>query len=133
MNLIESATLVLHVLAAIAVCGFVLLQHGKGADMGAAFGSGSSGSLFGAAGSANFLSRTTAVLATVFFVTSIALTYFGSKHGVPQGVMEQGVMERVVPAKPGDVPQPAPGGIPGPATGGTAAPAPGNAPADVPK
>jgi preprotein translocase subunit SecG len=133
MNLIESATLVLHVLAAISVCGFVLLQHGKGADMGAAFGSGSSGSLFGAAGSANFLSRTTAVLATVFFVTSIALTYFGSKHGVPQGVMEQGVMERVVPAKPGDVPQPTPGGIPGPATGGSAAPAPGNAPADVPK
>ena len=133
MNLIESATLVLHVLAAIAVCGFVLLQHGKGADMGAAFGSGSSGSLFGAAGSANFLSRTTAVLATVFFVTSIALTFFGSKHGVPQGVMEQGVMERVVPAKPGDVPQPTPGGIPGPATGGSAAPAPGNAPADVPK
>src|SRR5678815_5825099 len=83
MNLIESATLVLHVLAAIAVCGFVLLQHGKGADMGAAFGSGSSGSLFGAAGSANFLSRTTALLATVFFVTSVALTYFGSKHGVP--------------------------------------------------
>ena len=68
----------LHVLAAIAVCGFVLLQHGKGADMGAAFGSGSSGSLFGAAGSANFLSRTTALLATVFFVTSLALTYFGS-------------------------------------------------------
>jgi preprotein translocase subunit SecG len=133
MNLIESATLVLHVLAAISVCGFVLLQHGKGADMGAAFGSGSSGSLFGAAGSANFLSRTTAVLATVFFVTSIALTFFGSKHGVPQGVMEQGVMERVVPAKPGDVPQPTPGGIPGPATGGSAAPAPGNAPADVPK
>jgi preprotein translocase subunit SecG len=133
MNLIESATLVLHVLAAISVCGFVLLQHGKGADMGAAFGSGSSGSLFGAAGSANFLSRTTAVLATVFFVTSIALTFFGSKHGVPQGVMEQGVMERVVPAKPGDVPQPAPGGIPVPATGGSAAPAPGNVPADVPK
>ena len=49
------------------VCGFVLLQHGKGADMGAAFGSGSSGSLFGAAGSANFLSRTTAILAAVFF------------------------------------------------------------------
>ena len=133
MNLIESATLVLHVLAAIAVCGFVLLQHGKGADMGAAFGSGSSGSLFGAAGSANFLSQTTAILATVFFVTSIALTYFGSKHGAPQGVMEKGVMESVVPTKPGDVPQPAPGGVPAPATGGTAVPAPGNAPADVPK
>ena len=132
MNLIESATLVFHVMAAIAVCGFVLLQHGKGADMGAAFGSGSSGSLFGAAGSANFLSRTTAVLATVFFVTSIALTYFGSKHGVPQGVMEKGVMEQVVPAKPGDVPSPSTSALPAPAAGGSV-PAPGNAPADVPK
>jgi preprotein translocase subunit SecG len=128
MNLVESATLVLHVLTALAVCGFVLLQHGKGADMGAAFGSGSSGSLFGAAGSANFLSRTTAILATVFFVTSVALTYFGSQHGVPQGVMEKGVMERVVPPKPSDVPAPAP------ATGAApAAPANGGAPADVPK
>ncbi len=118
MNLVESAILVLHVLAAMAVCGFVLLQHGKGADMGAAFGSGSSGSLFGAAGSANFLSRTTAVLATVFFVSSVGLTYFGSQHGVPQGVMEKGVMERIVPAKPSDVPQPVPG------TGSAPAPAP---------
>ncbi len=136
MNLLESATLVVHVLAAMAVCGFVLLQHGKGADMGAAFGSGSSGSLFGAVGSANFLSRSTAVLATVFFVTSVGLTYFGSKHGAPQGVMEKGVMERVVPAKPGDVPQPAPSttGVPAPA-GSTVAPAPApqTPPADVPK
>ena len=74
MNLVESAVLVLHLLAAIAVCGFVLLQHGKGADMGAAFGGGSSGSLFGASGTANFLSRSTAVLATVFFLTSALLT-----------------------------------------------------------
>ena len=133
MNLVESATLVLHVLAAISVCGFVLLQHGKGADMGAAFGSGSSGSLFGAAGSANFLSRTTAVLATVFFLTSVALTYFGSQHGVAQGVMDKCVMERVAPAKATDVPQPAKpaGGSPAAAGG---APATGNtAPADVPK
>ena len=132
MNMVESAVLVLHVLTALAVCGFVLLQHGKGADMGAAFGSGSSGSLFGAVGSANFLSRTTAVLATVFFVTSVALTYLGSQHGGPQGVMdkgvmEKGVMERVAPAKPSDVPQPAPSTAPAP-------PAPsGAAPADVPK
>ena len=128
MNLVESATLVLHVLAAMAVCGFVLLQHGKGADMGAAFGGGSSGSLFGAAGSANFLSRTTAVLATVFFLTRVALTYFGTQHGVSQGVMDKGVMERAVPAKPSDVPQPAPSsaGAPAPATSGAA-------PADVPK
>jgi preprotein translocase subunit SecG len=127
MNVVETVVLVLHVLTALAVCGFVLLQHGKGADMGAAFGSGSSGSLFGAAGSANFLSRTTAILATVFFVTSVALTYFGAQHGAPQGVMEKGgVMERLVPAKPSDVPQPAQGSTPAPATNS-------GAPADVPK
>jgi len=70
---------VLHVLVALAVIGLVLMQHGKGADMGAAFGSGSSGSLFGATGSANFMSRTTAVLATAFFLTSMGLTYFSSQ------------------------------------------------------
>ena len=109
MTYLESAVLVLHVLTAVAVCGFVLLQHGKGADMGAAFGSGASGSLFGAVGSANFLSRTTAVLATVFFVTSIGLTYFGTLHGKPQGLMDAGVPEKSAPAvpKPSDVPQPA--------------------------
>src|SRR4029079_6526434 len=138
MNVMESAVLALHVLAALAVCGFVLLQHGKGADMGAAFGGGSSGSLFGAAGSANFLSRTTAVLATVFFLTSVALTYFGSQHaGGPQGVMDKGVMERgimdkgvtdrAVPAKPSDVPQPAR------APAGTPTPAGAASPAEVPK
>ncbi len=129
MNLVESTVLVLHVLAAISVCGFVLLQHGKGADMGAAFGSGSSGSLFGAAGSANFLSRTTAVLATLFFLTSVALTYLGSQHGVPQGVMDKGVMERALPAKPSDVPQPVTDGGSAP----TPPPASTGAPADVPK
>jgi preprotein translocase subunit SecG len=136
MNLLQSAVLVAHVLAALAVCGFVLLQHGKGADMGAAFGGGSSGSLFGAAGSANFLSRTTAVLATVFFLTSITLTWFGSQHGaVPQGVMEKGVMERTLPPKASDVPAPAagtqaPAAIPGAPT--TAAEA-GSSPSEVPK
>ena len=131
MNLVESAVLAAHVLVAIAVCGFVLLQHGKGADMGAAFGSGSSGSLFGAAGSANFLSRTTAILATVFFVTSVALTYFGSQHGASQGVMEKGVMERTAPAKPSDVPGSS-GAPTTPAPSG-AAPAEAPKPSDVPK
>ncbi len=111
MTYLESAVLVLHVLTAVAVCGFVLLQHGKGADMGAAFGSGTSGSLFGAAGSANFLSRTTAVLATVFFVTSLGLTYIGTLHGRPQGLMEGAAPEKAAPAAvpkaPSDVPQPA--------------------------
>ena len=77
----ETLILVLHVLAALCVIGLVLLQHGKGADMGAAFGSGSAGSLFGSSGSANFLSRTTAVLAAVFFLTSLGLTYVSSHKG----------------------------------------------------
>jgi len=83
----ETAILVFHVLAALCVIGLVLLQHGKGADMGAAFGSGSAGSLFGSSGSANFLSRTTGVLAAVFFLTSLSLTYVSSHRGRPEGVM----------------------------------------------
>ena len=91
----ETLLLGLHVVVAAALIGFVLLQHGKGADMGAAFGSGSSGSLFGAAGSANFLSRTTAILATVFFLSSLGLTYLASNRlGTGAGdVMKQGVMQ----------------------------------------
>jgi len=91
-----SLLLVFHILVGCAVIAFVLLQHGKGADMGAAFGGGASGSLFGSSGSANFLSRTTAVLATVFFVTSLALSYFAanSRQAGPESVM-QGI---VVPA-----------------------------------
>jgi preprotein translocase subunit SecG len=78
----EFAIWIAHVLVAAALVGLVLLQHGKGADMGAAFGSGASGSLFGASGSSNFLSRTTAVLAALFFLTSMSLTYFaGRSHG----------------------------------------------------
>jgi len=93
----ETLLLGLHVLVAAALIGFVLLQHGKGADMGAAFGSGSSGSLFGAAGSANFLSRTTAILATIFFMSSLALTYLASNRvaGGPSDVMKQGIMQNV--------------------------------------
>jgi len=75
----EFAIWVVHVLVAVALIGLVLLQHGKGADMGAAFGGGASGSLFGASGSANFLSRTTAVLAAAFFLTSMSQTYFAGK------------------------------------------------------
>ena len=74
----QTLVLVLHILAAVGIVVLVLLQHGKGADMGAAFGSGSAGSLFGSAGAANFLSRTTAILAAVFFASSLALTYFGT-------------------------------------------------------
>jgi len=103
MNMMETVLLVVHLLIAVAICAFVLLQHGKGADMGAAFGSGASGSLFGASGSANFLSRTTAILAAVFFASSLGLTWFGSQHGATAGVMHQGVMEKGTP-KSSDVP-----------------------------
>jgi preprotein translocase subunit SecG len=83
----ETLILVLHVLTAICMIGLVLMQQGKGADMGAAFGSGSAGSLFGSSGSANFLSRSTAALATLFFVTSMGLTYISFEKAAPQGVM----------------------------------------------
>ena len=85
----QTLVLVLHILAAIGITVLVLLQHGKGADMGAAFGSGSAGSLFGSAGAANFLSRTTAVLAAVFFATSLGLTYFHASPSKSGGVRQQ--------------------------------------------
>lgn len=78
MNVLVNLILTLQILSALGMIGLILVQHGKGADMGAAFGSGSSGSLFGASGSANFLSRTTAVLAVIFFVSTLALAYFGN-------------------------------------------------------
>ena len=77
--------IVAHVLVALSIIGLVLLQHGKGADMGSGFGGGASGSLFGATGSANFLSRTTAVLATLFFLLSLALAYVATKKPVEGG------------------------------------------------
>jgi preprotein translocase subunit SecG len=83
MLYLKTLIIVVQLLSALGVIGLVLLQHGKGADMGAAFGSGASGSLFGATGSANFLSRTTAVLAAIFFVTTLTLTYLGAYHAKP--------------------------------------------------
>ena len=111
--MLEIIILALHVLAAAGLIGLVLLQHGKGADMGAAFGSGASGSLFGASGSANFLSRTTAVLAAVFFMTSMGLTYVTSHKPQTGSVMEGHKTEQPAapvqtqPAKPAE-PAPAP-------------------------
>jgi preprotein translocase subunit SecG len=105
MSALEGFLLLLHVGVAIAICGFVLLQHGKGADMGAAFGSGSSGSLFGASGSANFLSHTTAVLAAVFFITSIGLTWYATSNSSRGGLMERSILDKALPAtKASDVP-----------------------------
>ena len=97
----ETLIWVVHVLTAITVIVLVLLQHGKGADMGAAFGSGSSGSLFGASGSANFLSRTTGALAAVFFITSLGLTYLSSHKTEGRGVMDKAVpVQSVKPVEP---------------------------------
>ncbi|WP_296657486.1 preprotein translocase subunit SecG [Paraburkholderia sp.] len=101
MLYLKTLVIVIQLLSALGVIGLVLLQHGKGADMGAAFGSGASGSLFGASGSANFLSRTTAVLATVFFVSTLALTYIGSYHAKPSaGVLGASAPAPVVASAP---------------------------------
>ena len=90
----ETFIWVVNVTSAVSVIVLVLLQHGKGADMGAAFGSGSSGSLFGASGSANFLSRTTGVLAAVFFVSTLGLTYLSGNTSESKGVMENVISDQ---------------------------------------
>jgi preprotein translocase subunit SecG len=88
----QVAALVVHVLAALGLVGLVLLQHGKGADMGAAFGSGSAGSLFGSSGSSNFLSRSTSVFALIFFLSSMGLSYLSFDKATTLGVMStQGI------------------------------------------
>lgn len=82
----QTVILIVHVLAALGVVGLVLLQQGKGADAGAAFGSGASATVFGARGSGSFLTRSTAILATVFFLTSLSLAYFSGRSAVPSSV-----------------------------------------------
>lgn len=134
MNIAFNIILAIHVFAAIGVIVLVLLQHGKGADMGAAFGGGSAGSLFGATGSANFLSRVTAVLATVFFLTSLSMTYIATSKpkGGGGGVMDavSGAPKApVAPVVPG---VPSPAAIPGQSGAGGAAPAPSAAVPAVP-
>jgi preprotein translocase subunit SecG len=99
MNALLTFIIVIQVLSALAIIGLVLLQHGKGADMGAAFGSGASGSLFGATGSSNFLSKSTGVAATIFFAATLALAFLGNKHPAASG----GVMENL-PAAPVQAP-----------------------------
>ncbi len=99
MSFLFNVILTVQLLSALGVIGLVLVQHGKGADMGAAFGSGTSGSLFGASGSANFLSRTTAVLATVFFICTLGLAYLGSQRPADSGsVLERAAVPAAAPA-----------------------------------
>ncbi len=94
----ESIIWVIHALAALGVIGLVLLQHGKGADMGAAFGSGASGSLFGVSGSTNFLSRSTAVLVAVFFTTSLTLAYISGHRSKQSSVVNLQAKTQQTPA-----------------------------------
>jgi preprotein translocase subunit SecG len=115
--------LVLHVVAALGIIGLVLLQHGKGADVGAAFGSGASGSVFGSAGSANFLSRATAILAVLFFLTSMGLTYFSSRKADTEGVMSGHTTPAPDQTLPGRIPGQGAGQPPVPAKQATPAPA----------
>ncbi|WP_295851454.1 preprotein translocase subunit SecG [uncultured Xylophilus sp.] len=118
MTIVLNVILAVQMLSALAMIGLILVQHGKGADMGAAFGSGGSGSLFGASGSANFLSRSTAVLAAVFFVCTLALAYFGNLRPADSG----SVLDR--PGVSAPVPAPA-----APVDTGPASQIPGNTPA----
>jgi len=118
----QIALTVIHLFLAIGLIGLILIQHGRGADAGAAFGSGASATVFGARGSGSFLSRTTAILATLFFVTSVVMAYYAQRVEAPAGLMD-GAAEAVrvdIPAVPGaqvlsgDIPTPVPGtaGIP---------------------
>ncbi len=136
MQIWMTLILAVQLLSALAMIGLVLIQHGKGADMGASFGSGASGSLFGATGSANFLSRSTAACATVFFVSTLALTYLGSA-GISNRSSNTGgssVLDRAAPAAsavdPGAIPSAAP--MAAPTASSAAAPAAIPAPMTTP-
>ena len=115
MDIWLTLIVVVHVLSALAVIGLVLLQHGKGADVGAAFGGGASGSLFGATGSANFLSRATAVIAVVFFLSSLGLAYLANVKPKTGGSVMEGsgrpATETSAPAA--ETAKPAAPGVPG--------------------
>lgn len=112
----ETILIVFHLVLSIGLVGLILIQHGKGADMGAAFGSGASSTVFGARGSASFLSRTTAALATLFFLTSLALAYFASQVTEVPGLMDVPAPAPMAVAEPEvEVPVPMDSAVPGPA------------------
>ncbi|MEO6920310.1 MAG: preprotein translocase subunit SecG [Collimonas sp.] len=98
MNTVFNIIVIVQVLTALTIIGLVLLQHGKGADMGAAFGSGASGSLFGAAGSSNFLSKSTGFAAALFFIATLALVYLGNHRSVATGGVMDNLPAATVPA-----------------------------------
>jgi preprotein translocase subunit SecG len=109
---LQTLIITIHVLVSLALVGLVLIQRGKGAEAGAAFGSGASQTVFGARGSASFLTRTTAILATIFFITSLSLAYFTQRGTAGKSVTEiaapaatvQDESQTESPAVPDDVP-----------------------------
>jgi preprotein translocase subunit SecG len=127
MQIWMTLVLAVQLLSALVMIGLVLIQHGKGADMGASFGGGSSGSLFGATGSANFMSRSTAACATVFFICTLALAYGSNSVSARKDTGAGSVLDRAAPsasapatgAIPGAVPVP----VPAPAAAASAVPA----------
>jgi preprotein translocase subunit SecG len=134
MSWVQTLAVVFHVLLAAAIIGLVLIQRGKGADAGAGFGAGASGTVFGARGSGSFLSRTTAIMATLFFLTSLGLSYLFSQSTAPTSVVD-----RVQPAQSVPAPAPTQSNPPGallPSVPESAAPAttqpPATAPAEAP-
>ncbi|SDY29638.1 preprotein translocase subunit SecG [Collimonas sp. OK242] len=128
MNTVFNIIVIVQVLSALTIIGLVLLQHGKGADMGAAFGSGASGSLFGATGSSNFLSKSTGLAAAIFFIATLALVYLGNhRSAVTGGVMENlpaaAAPAAAIPATSAE-PVAAPAAASGSASAAASAPAP---------
>src|SRR5947207_12811008 len=118
MSVMLNVVVMLQILAALVMIGLVLVRHGKGADTGAAFGSGASGSLFGATGSANFLSRSTAVCAAVFFVCTLTLAYLSHDRGRPATSSSSSVLDRpTAPAPSASAPLQIPAGAAAPASG----------------
>jgi preprotein translocase subunit SecG len=130
MNTLLTIIIIIQVLSALTIIGLVLLQHGKGADMGAAFGSGASGSLFGATGSSNFLSKSTGVAAAIFFGATLALAFFGNRPAADGGDL----MDKIINKSPAtSVPSPAGGSAPTTSVPAAPAPAPaGSATAPAP-
>ena len=124
MSMQVTILLIIQVIASFTIIALVLLQQGKGADMGSAFGSGSSGSLFGATGAANFLSRATKWAAVVFFIATIGLAYMSTQGLKNQntGIMETFTNGNSVPTVPGMPSAPGAGGVPG-ASGASSVPA----------
>jgi preprotein translocase subunit SecG len=108
MNTLSTIIVVVQVLSALTIIGLVLLQHGKGADMGAAFGSGASGSLFGATGSSNFLSKSTGLAAAIFFGATLALAFIGNRPASVTGGVMDNLPATTAPAAAPAAPAPTP-------------------------